>query len=79
MNLQKYKKTLYKSSKVRYNNLANEVWLSLVARLVRDQEAVGSSPVTSTNKKGGHLMVTVFYYKFQNLLSETIYTTYDLT
>ncbi len=27
-----------------------EVWLSLVERCVRDAEAVGSSPVTSTNK-----------------------------
>ena len=26
-----------------------EVWLSLVERCVRDAEAVGSSPVTSTN------------------------------
>ncbi len=29
-----------------------EVWLSLVERCVRDAEAVGSSPVTSTSKKG---------------------------
>ena len=28
-----------------------EVWLSLVERYVRDVEAVGSNPVTSTNNK----------------------------
>ena len=28
-----------------------EVWLSLVERYVRDVEAAGSSPVTSTNEK----------------------------
>ena len=28
----------------------NEVWLSLVERCVRDAEAAGSSPVTSTKK-----------------------------
>ena len=41
-----------------YNNMRGsetglreiEVWLSLVERCVRDAEAVGSSPVTSTNK-----------------------------
>ena len=27
-----------------------EVWLSLVERFVRDEEAVGSNPVTSTSK-----------------------------
>ena len=30
---------------------AYEVWLSLVERHVRDVEAVGSSPVTSTKKQ----------------------------
>ena len=29
-----------------------EVWLSLVERHVRDVEAVGSNPVTSTKSKG---------------------------
>ena len=29
----------------------NGVWLSLVERLVRDQEAAGSNPVTPTKKK----------------------------
>ena len=36
-----------------YNTSENRncgVWLSLVERLVRDQEAAGSSPVTPTNK-----------------------------
>jgi hypothetical protein len=37
----------------------------LVARLVRDQEAMGSNPVTSTNKKG-----TFVYQKFLFLLSK---------
>ncbi len=32
-----------------------EVWLSLVERCVRDAEAVGSSPVTSTIK--GHNLI----------------------
>ena len=29
-----------------------EVWRSLVARFVRDEEVAGSNPVTSTSKKG---------------------------
>ncbi len=29
-----------------------EVWLSLVERFVRDEEAAGSNPVTSTNGTG---------------------------
>ena len=29
-------------------NYVNEVWLSLVERCVRDAEAAGSTPVTST-------------------------------
>jgi hypothetical protein len=29
------------------------VWRSLVARFVRDEEAVGSNPATPTNKSGG--------------------------
>ena len=33
---------------------SNEVWRSLVARLVRDQEVVGSSPVTSTKTERKH-------------------------
>ena len=28
-----------------------EVWRSLVARFVRDEEVAGSNPVTSTNKR----------------------------
>ena len=46
-----------------YNNLvlvivnSNEVWLSLVERCVRDAEAVGSSPVTSTNAVGSELFL----------------------
>lgn len=32
----------------RYNNQAFGVWRSLVSRLVRDQEAAGSSPATPT-------------------------------
>ena len=31
------------------------VWLSLVERLVRDQEAAGSTPVTPTKRKSGGL------------------------
>ena len=31
-------------------NVAIGVWLSLVERLVRDQEAAGSNPVTPTTK-----------------------------
>lgn len=30
------------------NNKKIEVWLSLVERFVRDEEAAGSNPVTST-------------------------------
>ena len=32
--------------------LINEVWLSLVERCVRDAEAAGSNPVTSTTWQG---------------------------
>ena len=32
--------------------LNNEVWLSLVERCVRDAEAAGSNPVTSTTWQG---------------------------
>ncbi len=32
-----------------YNITIAEVWLSLVERFVRDEEAVGSNPVTSTS------------------------------
>ena len=35
-----------------YNIIVNfEVWLSLVERFVRDEEAVGSNPVTSIRVK----------------------------
>ena len=33
----------------RYGDHHFEVWLSLVERFVRDEEAAGSNPVTSTN------------------------------
>ena len=49
-----------------------EVWLSLVERCVRDAEAVGSSPVTSTKKKirrqGGFSFCT-FLFSLLSLLS----------
>ena len=35
-------------------------WLSLVERFVRDEEAVGSSPVTSTNTHNHFLIVSIF-------------------
>ncbi len=37
-----------------YNKFAvfDGVWLSLVERLVRDQEAGGSNPLTPTSRKG---------------------------
>ena len=34
-----------------YNNIRFGVWRSLVSRLVRDQEAAGSSPATPTRKE----------------------------
>ncbi len=34
---------------VRYGDHHFEVWLSLVERFVRDEEAAGSNPVTSTS------------------------------
>ena len=34
----------------RYSDRNFEVWLSLVERFVRDEEAAGSNPVTSTTK-----------------------------
>ena len=34
----------------RYSDRNFEVWLSLVERFVRDEEAAGSNPVTSTIK-----------------------------
>ena len=37
------------------------VWRSLVSRLVRDQEAMGSSPVTPTKKGKYRKMLTFFY------------------
>ena len=42
------KKTVYKSAQMLYNILCCGVWLSLVERFVRDEEAVGSNPVTPT-------------------------------
>ena len=57
-----------KPGEVRYNVMVKiEAWLSLVERLVRDQEAVGSNPVASTKignpftKVGGFL---ILYYSF---------------
>ncbi len=41
------KKSIYKYNISCYNIIANEVWLSLVERYVRDVEAAGSNPVTS--------------------------------
>ena len=38
------------------------VWLSLVERLVRDQEAGGSNPLTQTIKSKESLRLFVFYY-----------------
>ena len=41
-----------------------EVWLSLVERCVRDAEAVGSSPVTSTRKKSPQIKVLPWFADF---------------
>ena len=40
-------------AQVQFNSKKNQsgVWHSLVVRLVRDQEAAGSNPVTPTNEK----------------------------
>ena len=38
-----------------------EVWLSLVERHVRDVEAVGSNPVTSTTSEQSSLCSDAFY------------------
>ncbi len=50
-----------------YNTMCCDgVWRSLVSRLVRDQEAVGSSPATPTMKsihKGFDFMNTLFVCK----------------
>ena len=43
-----------------------EVWLSLVERFVRDEEAVGSSPVTSTNTHNHFLIVSIFIATLKN-------------
>ena len=40
--------TLEISRPMRYNNHCVGMWLSLVERLVRDQEAAGSNPVIPT-------------------------------
>ena len=42
----------------------SEVWLSLVERFVRDEEAAGSNPVTSTIKKGRRYMPATFFAFF---------------
>ncbi len=42
-------------------NLCFEVWLSLVERFVRDEEAAGSNPVTSTNGYPGIIMVSGYF------------------
>ena len=40
----------------------NEVWLSLVERYVRDVEAAGSNPVTSTiRKKKGFTLLFLYF------------------
>ena len=39
----------YNIKAVTENGQQIEVWLSLVERFVRDEEAAGSNPVTSTN------------------------------
>ena len=39
---------LDKLPQIPYNTRADGVWRSLVSRLVRDQEAMGSNPVTPT-------------------------------
>ena len=45
-----------------YDNRCGEVWLSLVERHVRDVEAAGSNPVTSTNtlQQSGGLLEGIF-------------------
>ena len=45
-----------------------EVWLSLVERCVRDAEAVGSSPVTSTKLKLGGEYPFIRMFTLQALL-----------
>ena len=46
-----------------------EVWLSLVERCVRDAEAVGSSPVTSTKKKSRE---SGFFFLYFSLFSKLV-------
>ena len=41
--------------------MKNGVWHSLVVRLVRDQEAAGSNPVTPTIKKKVHQGCSFFF------------------
>ena len=39
----------------------NGVWRSLVARFVRDEEAVGSNPATPTGNRRDRLVPAIFY------------------
>ena len=55
----------------RYLQILIEVWLSLVERCVRDAEAAGSSPVTST-KEDGFLTVFFFFEMLQYFLKLSI-------
>ena len=57
-----FKKGLTKSDScgILYESDKNGVWHSLVVRLVRDQEAAGSSPVTPTKNSG--TKVPEFYF-----------------
>ena len=60
--LQMMRKALDNRGDFYYNHLVEfiEVWLSLVERCVRDAEAAGSSPVTSTSP-GVHMNTRIFY------------------
>lgn len=41
-----------------------EVWLSLVERFVRDEEAAGSNPVTSTTEKDRKHVLNMCFWSF---------------
>ena len=49
------------SDEVWLYSLGTGVWRSLVARFVRDEEAVGSNPATPTGNRRDRLVPAVFY------------------
>ena len=57
-----------KSGSFDYNTKAIGVWLSLVERLVRDQEAGGSSPLTPTSRSKVRFAPTFFMPMAKNVI-----------